>query len=112
MSTFHGCPPDEIERIIDFLLNEHSLNCIIKLNPTLLGEERVRELLQGVMGYEAVNVPSKAFQTDTSWDQAQGFVKRLGVTADQLGLGFGVKFSNTLIVENHRSFFPESEKEM
>jgi len=112
LSTFHGCPPDEIERIIDFLLNEHSLNCIIKLNPTLLGEERVRELLQGVMGYEAVNVPSKAFQTDTSWDQAQGFVERLGVTADQLGLGFGVKFSNTLIVENHRSFFPESEKEM
>ena len=43
---------------------------------------------------------------------AQGFVQRLGVTADQLGLGFGVKFSNTLIVENHRSFFPESEKEM
>ena len=112
LSTFHGCPPDEIERIIDFLLNEHSLNCIIKLNPTLLGEERVRELLQGVMGYEAVNVPSKAFQTDTSWDQAQGFVQRLGVTADQLGLGFGVKFSNTLIVENHRSYFPESEKEM
>ena len=112
LSTFHGCPPDEIERIIDFLLNEHSLNCIIKLNPTLLGEERVRELLQGVMGYEAVNVPSKAFQTDTTWDQAQGFVQRLGVTADQLGLGFGVKFSNTLIVENHRSFFPESEKEM
>ena len=112
LSTFHGCPPDEIERIIDFLLNEHSLNCIIKLNPTLLGEERVRELLQGVMGYEAVNVPSKAFQTDTSWDQAQGFVQRLGVTADQLGLGFGVKFSNTLIVENHRSFFPQSEKEM
>ena len=112
LSTFHGCPPDEIERIIDFLLNEHSLNCIIKLNPTLLGEERVCELLQGVMGYEAVNVPSKAFQTDTSWDQAQGFVQRLGVTADQLGLGFGVKFSNTLIVENHRSFFPESEKEM
>ena len=112
LSTFHGCPPDEIERIIDFLLNEHSLNCIIKLNPTLLGEERVRELLQGVMGYEAVNVPSKAFQTDTSWNQAQGFVQRLGVTADQLGLGFGVKFSNTLIVENHRSFFPESEKEM
>ena len=112
LSTFHGCPPDEIERIIDFLLTEHSLNCIIKLNPTLLGEERVRELLQGVMGYEAVNVPSKAFQTDTSWDQAQGFVQRLGVTADQLGLGFGVKFSNTLIVENHRSFFLESEKEM
>jgi len=112
LSTFHGCPPDEIEKIIDFLLREHSLNCIIKLNPTLLGEERVRELLQDMMGYQEVNVPSKAFETDTSWEQAQGFVQRLGETADRLGLGFGVKFSNTLIVENHRSFFPESEKEM
>ena len=27
-------------------------------------------------------------------------------------LGFGVKFTNTLIVRNHRDFFPESEKEM
>ena len=112
LSTFHGCPPDEIEKIIDFLLREHSLNCIIKLNPTLLGRDRVRELLQGMMGYSDVHVPDKAFKTDTSWDQAQGFVERLGKTADQLGLGFGVKFSNTLIVENHRSFFPESEKEM
>src|SRR5690606_5613851 len=27
-------------------------------------------------------------------------------------LGFGVKFSNTLIVENHRDFFPAGEREM
>ena len=35
LSTFHGCPPEEIEKIIDFLFREHGLNCIIKLNPTL-----------------------------------------------------------------------------
>src|SRR5512134_3697145 len=33
LSTFHGCPADEIERIIDHLLREHRLHCIVKLNP-------------------------------------------------------------------------------
>ena len=41
-----------------------------------------------------------------------GFVERLGEKAAGLNLGFGVKFTNTLIVENRRRFFPESEKEM
>ncbi|GIT62830.1 MAG: hypothetical protein Ct9H300mP21_03760 [Pseudomonadota bacterium] len=46
------------------------------------------------------------------WEQAQGFVERLGLTAKTLGLGFGVKFNNTLIVENQRNFFPDTEKVM
>ena len=37
LSTFHGCPPDEIEQIIDFLLREVGLHSIIKFNPMLLG---------------------------------------------------------------------------
>ena len=37
LSTFHGCPPDEIERIIDHLLTELDVDVIVKLNPTLLG---------------------------------------------------------------------------
>ena len=112
LSTFHGCPPEEIEKIIDFLFREHRLNCIIKLNPTLLGKDRVHQLLNDIMGYEDVQVPDEAFANDTSWEQAQGFVERLGETAKSLGLGFGVKFNNTLIVENHRNFFPETEKVM
>lgn len=112
LSTFHGCPPEEIEKIIDYLFREHGLNCIIKLNPTLLGKERVHQLLNDIMGYEDVLVPDEAFVNDTSWEQAQGFVERLGETAKSLGLGFGVKFNNTLIVENHRDFFPETEKVM
>ena len=112
LSTFHGCPPEEIEKIIDFLFREHGLNCIIKLNPTLLGKDRVHQLLNDIMGYEDVLVPDEAFVNDTSWEQAQGFVERLGETAKSLGLGFGVKFNNTLIVENHRDFFPETEKVM
>ena len=112
LSTFHGCPPDEIEKIIDYLFHQHGLNCIIKLNPTLLGKKKVRNLLNELMGYQDINIPDEAFENDTSWEQAQGFVERLGQTADSLELGFGVKFNNTLIVENQRNFFPDTEKVM
>ncbi len=111
LSTFHGCPPDEIERIIEFLLDEKKLHCIVKLNPTLLGKKEVRRVLGDVLGYED-HVPDEAFDKDTHWDQAVAFTGRLGEKAEKLGLGFGVKFSNTLIVQNERSFFPESEKSM
>ncbi|MCC6998588.1 MAG: glutamate synthase [Deltaproteobacteria bacterium] len=111
LSTFHGCPPDEIERIVEFLQDELGLHCIVKLNPTLLGPTEVRRLLHDVLGYEE-RVPDKAFEKDTRWEQALGFIERLGARADQRGLGFGVKCTNTLIVENHRTFFPASEKEM
>lgn len=111
LSTFHGCPPDEIERIIDWLLREHGLHCIVKLNPTLLGPERARELLNDVLGYED-QIPDTAFEQDAQWQQAVDFTGRLGETAASLGQSFGVKFSNTLIVGNRRDFFPESEKVM
>ena len=112
LSTFHGCPPEEIEAMIDFLLHENGLHCIVKLNPMLLGPTRARELLHDALGYKDLRIPDSAFERDTKWDRMEGFVERLGETATSLGLGFGVKFTNTLIVENHRDFFPESEKEM
>ncbi|MDD5304106.1 MAG: glutamate synthase, partial [Elusimicrobia bacterium] len=31
LSTFHGCPPDEIEAIADFMMSELGLDCVIKL---------------------------------------------------------------------------------
>ena len=37
LSTFHGCPPDEIEAIVEFLMEEMGLHVTVKLNPTLLG---------------------------------------------------------------------------
>jgi len=111
LSTFHGCPPDEIERIIDHLLREHGLHCVIKLNPTLLGKDRVDELLHDKMGYAEVNAPAKAFEMDTKWEQMVGFVNRLKATADSLGKGLGVKFTNTLLVEHDGDFIPATEKE-
>jgi putative selenate reductase len=112
LSTFHGCPPDEIESIIRYLLDEHGLHCIVKLNPTLLGLEDADALLHGVMGYEDITIPPDAFDEDTTWDQMVAFVTRLGDKASAMGLGFGVKFNNTLITENKRDFFPGSEKRM
>ena len=112
LSTFHGCPPDEIERIIEFLLREYGLHCTIKLNPTLLGPDRVRSIMHDQLGYHDIATPAAAFEKDAKWEHVVDIVARLRTTADSLGLGLGVKFSNTLIVENHRDFFPPSEKEM
>ena len=111
LSTFHGCPPDEIEKIIDFLLREVGLHCIIKLNPTLLGPHEARRLLNDVMGYADARIPDSAFANDTQWDQALGFIERLQATAAERGLGLGVKCSNTLIVEHDGEFLPASEQQ-
>jgi len=45
LSTMHGCPPDEIERIARYTLEERGLHTIVKMNPTLLGKERVLDIL-------------------------------------------------------------------
>ncbi|MHB1844621.1 MAG: glutamate synthase [Deltaproteobacteria bacterium] len=111
LSTFHGCPPDEIERMIRFLMEAHGLQCIVKLNPTLLGKDEARRIFNGVLGYEE-RIPDGAFDRDTRWEQAVGFLERLGERAQALGLGFGAKCTNTLIVENQKGFFPATEKEM
>ena len=112
LSTFHGCPPDEIEAIIDFLLRELGVHCVIKFNPMLLGPEVLRGLLHDELGYDNVRVPDTAFERDTRWEQAVDMVGRLEETARSLGLGLGVKFTNTLIVENTHGFLPAEEKEV
>ncbi|NUN14147.1 MAG: glutamate synthase [Myxococcales bacterium] len=112
LSTFHGCPPGEVESIVSHLLQVHGLDCIVKLNPTLLGPDKLRELLAGKLAYPDLHVPETAFQKDMQWDQMVDIIGRLKTKAAALGHGLGVKFSNTLIVENHKSFFPVTEKEM
>lgn len=112
LSTFHGCPPHEIEQIVDFLMRVRNLACVVKLNPTLLGPAEVRALLHDALGYTELRVPDDAFAKDAHWDQAAAFMDRLDLTAKSLGLDVGVKFSNTLIVENHRNVFAKSEAAM
>ncbi len=36
VSTLHGCPPDEIERIASYLISEKHLHTFVKCNPTIL----------------------------------------------------------------------------
>lgn len=112
LSTFHGCPPEEIEAITEFLLREMELNVVVKLNPTLLGRDSLLEILHDRLGYTELMVPDSAFECDPKWEQVVGIVNRLGRLASQLGRGFGVKFSNTLLVRNHKAFFPATESQM
>ena len=112
LSTFHGCPPEEIEGIIEFLMEEYGLNCVVKFNPMLLGRDETAHLLHERLGYHDIQVPVTAFERDTTWDQAVAMMERLEQKAQTLGLGLGAKFTNTLIVENNQGFLPESEKEV
>jgi putative selenate reductase len=109
LSTFHGCPASEIEGIVRFLLTELDVHVTVKLNPTLLGRQRVDELLHDLLGYHEVETRPEDFEKDLQWGQALEITDRLSELARSLGRRFQVKFSNTLVVRNHRSFFPESE---
>src|SRR5262249_38355260 len=105
LSTFHGCPADEIERIVELLYARHGLHVAIKLTPTLLGLEPVAHILHDQLGYRDIRVHAPSFAADLQWNDALGMVGRLEVAAARAGRTLGVKFTNTLVVENHRRFF-------
>lgn len=109
LSTFHGCPVAEIERIAEFLMTEVGVDCTVKLNPMLLGKDEVSEILRDRLGYTDIEVPASAFEKDATWDQAVEIVDRLRSRAVELDRGFGVKLTNTLIVNNRGDFLPPSE---
>ncbi len=107
LSTFHGCPADEIEGICEFLLREIGLHTTIKLNPTLLGAERCEHLLRDELGYEEIVPAREHFDHDLKFDEMVPMVQRLHETARECGLGLGVKLTNTLVVRNHKDFFSD-----
>ena len=108
LSTMHGCPPDEIEKISKYLMRERVLHTSVKSNPTLLGPERVREILHDDLGYVDVAVPDEAFEHDLRYDDAVAMFRRLLRVAHSMGVTFGVKLSNTLEVLNFREVFEET----
>ncbi len=110
LSTFHGCPVAEIERIVEFLMSEAGVNCTVKLNPMLLGYDEVHEILHDRLGFTEIEAPASAFDNDAKWDEAVTIVERLQRRAKELGRTFGVKLTNTLIVNNRGDFLPPSEK--
>jgi putative selenate reductase len=107
LSTFHGTPAAEIERIGEFLVGELGFHTVIKLNPPMLGRERVQEILHGVLGYTGVTVNPHAYERDLPFDEAVDVIRRLRALAERRGLTAGVKCGNTLEVLNNGTFLKE-----
>lgn len=112
LSTMHGCPPGEIESISTYLMKERGLHTLVKCNPTLLGPERVRKILNEDLNYGDVVVPDEAFAHDLKYSDAVPMLRNLRDVAAECGIEFGVKLSNTLEVENSGSLFNANEKTM
>jgi putative selenate reductase len=110
LSTFHGCPADEIAGIGRFLLSEAGLHTIVKLNPTLLGYEQVEEILHDKLGYREIGLTRAAFDKDLQWSEALSLARTLSAEAARRGLNFGVKLTNTLVVENAGDPLPGRER--
>ncbi len=109
LSTMHGCPPEEIEQITKYLLEERGLHTSVKCNPTLLGAERVRGIINDELGFTDVVVPDEAFAHDLKYVDAVPMFHNLKRIAKAKDLTFGLKLSNTLEVENHRMEFPDDD---
>lgn len=111
LSTLHGCPPDEIERIARYLITEKHLHTFVKCNPTLLGYETARSILDE-MGYDYVSFTDHHFKEDLQYADAVPMFARLCEAADDAGLSFGVKLTNTFPVDIRADELPGTEMYM
>ena len=107
ISTLHGCPPDEIERMAEHLL-DRGLHTYVKCNPTLLGYDLARRTLDD-LGYAHLAFDDHHFTTDLQLADAVTMFGRLDRRARAAGLVFGVKLSNTLPTDVTRGELPASE---
>lgn len=111
VSTLHGCPPQEIESIASYLLKEKHLNTYVKCNPTLLGYETARDIMDR-MGYDYVAFGDFHFKDDLQFEDAVPMLQRLRSMAEKEGLEFGVKLTNTFPVDVTRNELPSEEMYM
>lgn len=107
LSTFHGCPREEIESIVQHLISVYGFHVIVKMNPTLLGYETVRHVLHEVLGYTEIQLDPHAFEKDLQFDEAVAMMQRLEAFAARYGCHVGAKFTNTLVVKNHERIFED-----
>ena len=107
LSTMHGCPPQEIENIVRYLLKEKHINTYVKCNPTLLGYEFVRKALDD-LGYDYMAFTDFCpFNGDTILESVFGspfvglkYFKKLFTGPD-----FWTLFRNTLSISLANLFF-------
>lgn len=107
LSTFHGCPPDEIEAITKHLIDRHDIDVIVKLNPTLLGPDGVSGIVHDTLGYDYVELVPSAFEGDLPFDRAITLIDDLEAYAVERDHRFGIKLTNTLVVNNHKKWMPD-----
>jgi len=110
LSTMHGCPPDEIERIGEYLINEKKIHTAIKLNPTLLGKKDLHAIFKN-NGFETI-VPDEAFEHDLKYPDAINIINNLSQLARKQNLQFSLKLTNTLESKNHKAVFDSSQDMM
>jgi putative selenate reductase len=106
VSTFHGCPPAEITAIVKHLMDRHGVDVIVKLNPTLLGFPRVIQLLQEDLGYRDIWLDRLSFVDDLDITRGVELIAELQSYAARQGRRFGVKLTNTMVVNNDKGFLP------
>jgi putative selenate reductase len=109
LSTMHGCPAEEIEEIAGYLLEKMNLHTFVKLNPTLLGKEMVRDMLNSQLNFKTI-VPDIAFEHDLKYADAIRIIGSLQKKAKDKNLGFGIKLTNTLESVNNRDIFDSNIK--
>ena len=109
VSTMHGCPPKEIEAICSYLLTEKKLDTFVKLNPTLLGYDTVRKVLDD-LGFNYVVLKRESFEHDLQLSDAKAMLHRLVELAGKEGRKFGVKLTNTLGNVNPQDVLPGDER--
>jgi putative selenate reductase len=102
VSTFYNCPKDETEKIVIYFLGQKNLHTYIKCNPTLLGYETCRSILDA-MGYNHITFTDHYFETDLQFNDAVKLLRHMKALAAKIQLGFGVKLTNTLPVEINRN---------
>ncbi len=108
ISTMHGCPPDEIEKIARYFIEERGYHTTIKLNPTLLGPERLRDILNNKLGFP-IDVPDLAFEHDLKYLDAINLIRSLLDSAKAQGVAFNIKLTNTLETTNIDQKLPKTE---
>ncbi|MBI9037428.1 MAG: putative selenate reductase subunit YgfK [Bacteroidales bacterium] len=111
LSTMHGCPPDEIEKIATYLIEDKKLHTTIKLNPTLIGAKKLRKILVEKSTFKT-RVPDIAFEHDLKYQDAVNIIKNLQKSAIENNVDFGVKLTNTLESINNKNIFDKKEKMM
>lgn len=111
ISTMHGCPPEEINSIVEHLVSVKGMHTYVKCNPTLLGYDYTRTLLDS-LGYDYLSFDDHHFNDDLQWKDAIPMFKHLQALAKDKGLVFGLKLTNTFPVEIKSSELPGEEMYM